>query len=499
MPPEERVVYKQRYLSRNEPSVVERNDKHLIYIATRPGVICNRDSGFGLWGFLPDMKKMEDIKLLYEGRRAIREASKDHTVYRAVLSVDQDTAERYNLYDRSEWERLLRSRIAVIRSEMYIKERDFCFVAAVHHKKTHPHVHILFWDNGKEPKSEHIGKERFETMTEHIRQAFSGAILNREEITEDLRAVREEEIKARKMMCAWFKDANMAEALNLDRVRKQDLDALGRQLYDLAVHIPARGGLKYKYLPPPYKERLNAFLEDLLRVGEFQKTAKNYFKMNEEVSRLYGNSPKLMEEYQENARRKLYTSLGNETLKYLKELTEDIRRREPPKEIEEMKLLIRQDALLILRQSERYSEVLHSLPRWRTPRSAILSDDKLRTKIFGLTRELMSDIRLRSRVEAYDDTKRTSKDDVKSFPAAYRAVNDLVMETLEQDKGYREQEIEEIAVTGLLRLFCDLSRNGGQARAQRDLCREKYRNLSKTAKMDLRKKKEQAGDWEPEE
>ena len=52
---------------------------------------------------------------------------------------------------------------------------------------------------------------------------------------------------------------------------------------------------------------------------------------------------------------------------------------------------------------------------------------------------------------------------------------------------------------GLLRLFRDLSRDRNQMRAQRDLRREKYRNLSKTAKMDLRKKKEQAGDWEPEE
>ena len=312
-------------------------------------------------------------------------------------------------------------------------------------------------------------------------------------------AASEAEAETRRALRAWLKSANVAEELDLDRVRQKDLDALGRQLYDLAVHLPTRGGLKYKYLPPAYKKKLNAFTDALLDVGEFRKAAKDYYAMHDEVSRLYGNSPEIAAQYREDARRKLQTSLGNETLKYLKEVAEELREREPPKEIEEMKMLIRRDALLLLRQSERYGDVVHSLPRWRTPRGAILSDEKLRTKIFGLTRELMSDIRLRSRVEAFDTKKEGAEDGATSYRTAYRAVNDLVMDTLEQDKGYREQEIGEIAVMGLLRLFRDLSRDRNQMRAQRDLRREKYRNLSKTAKMDLRKKKEQAGDWEPEE
>lgn len=46
--------------ARNLPSTPVLNQKHLIYIATRPGVMCNPECGFGLWGKLPSMASSQN-------------------------------------------------------------------------------------------------------------------------------------------------------------------------------------------------------------------------------------------------------------------------------------------------------------------------------------------------------------------------------------------------------------------------------------------------------
>lgn len=60
----EMFVYKQSYKARNLPSTPVLNQKHLIYIATRPGVMCNPECGFGLWGKLPSMASSQNLNYI---------------------------------------------------------------------------------------------------------------------------------------------------------------------------------------------------------------------------------------------------------------------------------------------------------------------------------------------------------------------------------------------------------------------------------------------------
>ena len=74
----------------------------------------------------------------------------------------------------------------------------------------------------------------------------------------------------------------------------------------------------------------------------------------------------------------------------------------------------------------------------------------------------------------------------------------LVLETVRQEKGYEEQEQQDMVVMALLRLFRSGSQSKNQLHSQRDFQREKYRNLSETAKRDLKKKRQQEGSWSME-
>lgn len=134
----ELFVFKQSYKSRNRPSTRILNQKHLVYISTRPGVMRNPECGFGLWGKPPGMKASKNIDDLRKAYRVVGKASEGHTLYRAILSVDKNTAKDYDLYDRETWQKLINTRISVIQREMHIKPEDFRWVASMHYKKRHP-------------------------------------------------------------------------------------------------------------------------------------------------------------------------------------------------------------------------------------------------------------------------------------------------------------------------------------------------------------------------
>ena len=174
----EPIIFKQHFTSRRHPNVRVLNQKHLIYIATRPGVIKNPGCAFGLWGKLPGMTRVQNINDARKALQAVGEASEDHTLYRVVLSADKATALQYGLHERDAWQRLVYSNISVIQREMGVKPGNFCYAASMHYKRNHPHVHILWWDNGSEPRAEVMNKERFELASERIRKTFSNALVH---------------------------------------------------------------------------------------------------------------------------------------------------------------------------------------------------------------------------------------------------------------------------------------------------------------------------------
>lgn len=500
---EDVFVFKQSYKPRNRAATKMLNVKHVTYIATRPGVVCNPDCGFGLWGKLPGMKAIGSIEDLRTGLNAVSAASDAHTVYRAVLSVGEDTAKAYDLYERGTWEKLLQSRMNVIRTEMRIKPENFCWMASMHYKKKHPHVHIVYWDAGKEPKQEHINEKRFDEIAEHVRKAFTGALVNEEPIRSALQETDAVIRQVRLRLQAMLKDANVPEALDLDHVKPVQRSELGDELLELAKTLPVAGSLKYAYLPKAYKEKLDAYIEHVLTVSDFAKLETEYTELVGDVSRLYGNTSKLEAEYREKAHRKLLEALGNETLRYLKEVAATLKAQEPPENIEALLTATRQDAMRILETDESYRALLALLPPFRTPLPVLLEDAQIKAALNQTVKRLAQDIRIRSKADALAENTDSTKEEKAALrkeanTALRSAMGALVWERVQEDMGYDRQQKAELATISVLRLFRSASQSRGQLRAQRELQAEKFRNLSETAKKDLRRKQQQAGDWSPE-
>lgn len=618
----EPIIFKQHFTSRRHPNVRVLNQKHLIYIATRPGVIKNPGCAFGLWGKLPGMTRVQNINDARKALQAVGEASEDHTLYRVVLSADKETALQYGLHERDAWQRLVYSNISVIQREMGVKPENFCYAASMHYKRNHPHVHILWWDNGSEPRAEVMNKERFELASERIRKTFSNALVHGPELRAAQAGQAEADRTARLQLAAMFRDANIADALDLDRIRPAELDALGQGLAELARTLPPTGRLKYKFLKPDYKDRLNAWLKQVMELPQFAKLEQKYLSLSREVTQLYGNDDALSEKFLEQAEARFYADLGNETLLYLKTVAAELRVEEPPEDMARLRMETWHTADLILHRDASFEKLLQMLPRWETPTVELLKDPAIKKTVDQLTQRLAEDIRIRSKtalflkmkehpekedfsaayramyqavraavlneigrtaggpqaIAYFSDDVPTSSEELRDltrraaeqlldesadfrqfmdslpkigflsdsplrkeryraqmeqiiqtlagdlrlrtpieryaaqktepqdfqtarseeYKALYRSMRELVLETVEAEKGYHVQEQQNMAMMTLLRLFRLGSQSTNQLRSQRDLQRAKYRTLSEAAKRDLRKRRQQEGSWSAE-
>lgn len=494
------VVFKQRYKSRNISSTVTLNRKHLIYIATRPGAVHNKDCAFGLWGRLPGITEPEVVNNLKSAKQAVTQASAGHTLWRAIISVDQDTAKRHDLYDRRTWETLVNKKIHVLADEMDIKQKDFCWLASMHYAKNHPHVHILYWDSSDAIHQEALPPKRFEIMAEHVRAEF-GREIYREEIREQQAAQAAGQKDLRLELRALLKEANLAEALDLSHVTRPVQDSLANSLAELASVAPTKGALKYAYLPPAYKARLDAFLDEVFSITDFRRLVKKYEAATGEISALYGNGDERAAFALKTARKELYKSLGNEVLNTIKEYRKELAM-EAPADRGELQILLQNTAAVILTADPLYQELLRQMPKERTPTGELIKDEVFRGDLYQLTNRVTNDIRVNARLHGYvevrceDLSKEEGKELRKTvFREARHTVNGLILERLREDAGYPRQAQADLVTNLLIRLLGDASRDTGQQQARRDLLRHR-RELSKTAQRDRQAQQGQGGAWQ---
>lgn len=499
------VVFKQRYKPVNVKSTPTLNRKHLVYIATRKGAIHNEGCSFGLWGRLPGMLEPENVNSLATAKRIVTDVSKAHTVYRAVISVDGDTAKEHDLYERGAWQTLINRKISVIAEQMGIDRKDFRWVASMHYVKGHPHVHIMYWDNSAKVRQEFVSKERFEIVAEKVRAAF-GYEIYREEIQGMQKGKRNVVSEARLELQSLCKEANLAEALNLDHVSIVKLDELQKEFLALASGLPRKGALKYAYLSGPYKEKLDAFLNEIMKITDFQRLENKYLKLTDEISALYGNGTEKKEYNRDKAREALYKGMGNTVLTFLKEFKQDLEK-SAPQEGAELQALVRKTALPLLEELPSYRELVAALPKERAPMGEILSSPDVNAKLNRVKTEITEDIRVKAMVDgyikAYCKKEQVKGADRTAFTKAvfldlHRTVREVILEQLQEDSGYRAQMARDAVLSLLLHLFRSSSQSTGQTQSRRDLLKQRSRELSDTALRDRRKQQEQAGSWDIE-
>lgn len=504
------VVFKQRYNSVNVASTPVLNVKHLTYIATRKGAIRNPECNFGLWGRLPGMTDAENIDNFKLAKQTVSQASNCHTLYRVVLSVDKDTAARHDLYRREPWQDLVNRKIDVIAKEMNIERKDFCWAASMHYAKDHPHVHIMYWDSSSKPRQEFVPEARFEIIAERIRSAF-GREIYQEELTELRAESKEVSGLVRLQLQAMCREANLSNALDLNHVSVAKLDDLGKQFAALALDLPDRGSLKYAFLPGGYKGKVNAFLDEVMKISDFSRLQTQYIKLTDQISDLYGNGEERKAFNREGAQKKLYTDLGNSVMSAIREYRAELMPDLPDKALE-LRAVVNTSVRRIAQFSPRYQTLADLMPKLRTPMRVIAEGQVFRDTKDELVKELCRDLRIRTLLQSYvkahfegEELTTPSKTEARrQFETdarhdLYKAVDSIVGEQLQKGAGYDEQQQSWAVCKLLFRMFGSGSQGANQARSQRDLLKQRpARELSETAQKERLKEREHEGGWAQE-
>lgn len=524
------VIFKQSYKARAAPGTAGLNVRHLAYIATRPGAVYNPGCGFGLWGQLESDAGIRIQTDLQYAKQQVREASADHTLYRAVISAGRKDAQQYGLYDRARWEQLVNDHIGVIAKEMDIKAQDLRWCASMHYAKGHPHVHILYWDSSDRPRPEGIPKNKFPEKAERIRAAFAGDI-HREEIRALQQEQREQGAALREQLQAMCRETCPERGLNLTRLAKGDeLEGIARQLAELLRTVPGKGSLRYAYLPQAYKAKVNAMIDKCLDVPELRQEVEKYERCTNEISRLYANGETGTAANLEKAREKLYKELGNEVMGIIRDILPEIRALAPEGQTE-AQALVRAAAREIAPELESYQKLKELLPPERIPveRMPVQIDGYFEqmNKVVG---DVLQDARVRIPLQGYalaatginidakpapkytpkpkpapegktaapDETpreepkpdkhivwgKELTENEWDSYQEAYREakrdLRDALTDQVRADAGWTEEALH----TGAANILCGMMRCASQAAYQRRASAVQTRNNLKTRSKD---------------
>lgn len=302
------IMYKQRHISSNLKKSKVANYAHIQYIATRPRVLKNQGMEHGLFGRLNTGKiqhfsEYKEIAQLVHGN-----TRKGVTMYRGIVSVSEETAKELMLTDQEQWKRYIERHISTISSKNGIKREDFAFVCAVHNEKSHPHIHIAFWDKTQADrvKNPYVSPKIPNSIRQQlIKDTFSSKILDfAKEKDETVKSIRQitnamienfntsMQIKSKRKYRLFSNDDNKNSLHFTDKL----LNDISQMVFDLKKQLPQKGRLSYKLLPQECKTKADEIVDYILSNKNDIKALKDsYVHSKMQIVELYGGSDDYME------------------------------------------------------------------------------------------------------------------------------------------------------------------------------------------------------------
>src|SRR5699024_1763666 len=147
-------------------------------------------------------------------------------------------------------------------------------------------------------------KPVFQRATERIRAGFSYQVYG-EQIRQLQDSQKQMLKEIRQELCAICPEANPTAAPPDKMWTSKEVKLLSLAIGNLARDTPKSGSLKYQYLPPAYKEKVNQVIHQALQLPEIQKLLDDYLSAADRVSHLYGNSKDTVQKNREKALEKV--------------------------------------------------------------------------------------------------------------------------------------------------------------------------------------------------
>ncbi|MDE7298614.1 MAG: relaxase MobL [Lachnospiraceae bacterium] len=304
------LIYKQRFLNPNYKSTASKNYAHVRYIATRPRVARNAGMSHGLFGCLKPGSPLTEFPDWKEVARLVYQNTKRHvTMYRSVVSFEEETAKELRLTNQKAWQRYIENHVRTIAEKNGIRRENFSWAAAFHPEKGHPHVHVVFWDNSEEHTKiknpfthpsvpndirrqmiKDTFADRIQAYGEEKNRAAAEMRRLGDGLTEDFeRHIRHTgRKKYHRLREESALEAELSDAFDFG---EKVLDKAAAQVFKIRAALPKGGRIAYQLLPPELKKQVDTLVVLLFSdVPCLRKQKENYIESKMKMVYLYGGS-----------------------------------------------------------------------------------------------------------------------------------------------------------------------------------------------------------------
>ncbi|APC08594.1 MobP3 family relaxase [Neomoorella thermoacetica] len=240
-------------------------------------------------------------------------------VWRVIVSLRQDDAERLGLAEREKWQVAIESGLNNAIKAMHLDPDHASWVAAFHRKEGHPHCHVVIWEeeHGAARRQGYLEPgERKGVFRSFAREVFRE---ERDRLTDEKTAIRDtirelagnditkvakfmSEVKMARLEARAFLGSSPKMLPVLTPGREE---LLVRKLQDLARIMPGKGRIVLAYMPGEVKERAREIADWILKQPGFSQSAERYMELARQLAGHYTMQPGALDE----AARKAYDDI----------------------------------------------------------------------------------------------------------------------------------------------------------------------------------------------
>lgn len=326
------LVYKQRFRHPNKKDTPGANYAHIRYIATRPRVLKNESMNHGLFGKLEPgaVTEFDDWKDV--AKLSYANSKKGILMYRSVVSFAEETAKELLLNDQKSWQRYIENHIMTIAERNGIKRENLQWAAAVHGEKSHPHIHVVFWDKSVRVKNpftppqipnairKQMIKDTFAEKIFEFTKEKDMSVKGMRRITDELVEQFEEELRCKspgrfKAAEKWLEE-ELEQGVSFD---KKVLAELSERLFTLRTMIPESGRIAYQLLAPESRKKTDELVKFLiLTIPEIRNCFDRYVDAKCSMAELYALDEKWILEQKKKFEKEAEKILANRVLSGVK-------------------------------------------------------------------------------------------------------------------------------------------------------------------------------------
>lgn len=311
--------------TKNEEEIIKNylisdDQDYVNYIDERPG----SHGLFNAWGGA-------DIK-----QTAGKLENHDGIVWRGIVSLHGDDAERLDYTNQETWAGLMKANMNGIAKDMGLKVGNIDWVAAYHHEEGHPHVHFMLWEKTPEKSRGVVSQKTIEKIKQRLvkdvfhedrlaifkeKTATRTAILDmaKDEMISEKEFIKEVN-KARKEQ-EYYRNTNRESKTSSfsPKLYKDDASELTQKMVALAKDMKNQGGrAAYAFLKPELKEQVDNIVETLINKPQFIEHLMEIDKQNETIVRHYSEKANDIRQMQEREREEMKHRIANVVVKAAK-------------------------------------------------------------------------------------------------------------------------------------------------------------------------------------